>query len=319
MRARLAPIVALVLATTAVVTACGSSSTSPDPYQILSTSTKASWNPVQVNIGLDVKDGTTTVTIDPSALGIVVDHEAGTGALHIAVPTASLGIDASSLAQFGITGSTLNLDIVYDGQALYGKSPVLAALLTMILQPSGDLPAGDLTGWLRFGAKADLAGLAGLAGGSGDLPSFAAPSAGDAVALKTALQDAGVTLTGGAVEQHDGADAYHIKVAIDGTKLLANKLFDSVSRAQINQMSTALKDVTLSGDLWIDKASNHIREFDAHIVATSDAKQAATLTIKLGAPDGTVPTTAPTSAVDIPLKSIVTNVMSLIGKGLTGG
>ena len=318
MRHRLAPFIALLLAFAAVVAACGSSSTSSDPYKILSDASKASWNPVQVNVGLDVKDGSTTVTIDPSAFGFVADKSAWTGALHLSVSTAALGIDAKTLAQLGITGSTLDLDVVYDGLALYGKSPLFATVLAMILQPSGDLPSGDLTGWLRIGTKEDLAGLLGSAAGSGSMPSFAAPSPGDPVALKTALEGAGVTLTSSGTEQRNGAEAYHLKVAIDGIKLLANKAFDSVSRAQVDQVTAALKDVTLSGDIWIDKASSHIVEVDAHVAATKDSTQTATVTVKIGSPDGTVSTAAPSSFVDVPIKTIVTNLMTLIGQGLTG-
>jgi hypothetical protein len=319
-RHRLAPFIALLLALAAIVAACGSSSsTSPDPYKIVTDARQAVLDPVQVNVGFEVKDGATTVTVDPSAFGFVVDHDAKKGAVHISVPTGSLGLAAKDLTDLGVTGSTLDFDLVYDGQALYARSPILATVLTMVLQPSGDLPSGDLTGWLRLGTKEDLAGLLDLAGGSGSIPSFAAPSPGDVAGIKTALTDAGITLTLAGTEKHDGADAYHLTVAVDGTKLLANKIFDSVSRAQLDEMTTALKEVTLSGDVWIEVASNRVVELDGHIVAVKDATQTANITIKIGSPDGTVPTTAPSTFVEIPVKSIVTNLMTLIGQGLTGG
>ncbi|MBI3745520.1 MAG: hypothetical protein HY264_03170 [Chloroflexi bacterium] len=319
MRTRLAPLVALALAFAAIATACGSGSTTSDPYQIASSSMKATWSPVQVNVGFEAKDGATSISIAPSALAFVADKAAGTGAVHVSIPIGSLGIPAATLAQVGITGSTFDLDVVYDGQALYAKSPIFATVLTMLLTSSGDLPTGDLAGWLRIGTKEDLAALGSLAGGSGALPSFAAPSAGDASALKTALQDAGITLTLIGTERRDGADAYHLKAAIDGTKLLASKMFDSVSRTQIDQMTTAMKDITLSADIWVDKVSSHVVEIDGHVAATKDATRTATVTVKLGNPDGSVSTAAPSSFVEVPLKSIITNVMSLIGQGLTGG
>ena len=183
------------------------------------------------------------------------------------------------------------------------------------------MPSGDLTGWLRFGTKDDLAGLAALAGGTGgvgSLPSFAAPSIGDAPSLKTALEDAGVTLTVAGVEKHDGADAYHLKAAVDSTKLLQNKTFDSVSPTQLDQVTTALKDVTLSADVWVDKASNHLTEVDLHVVGTADSTQTADITVKLSDPDGSIATTGPTTFVDVPIKTIVGNLMTLIGQGLSG-
>lgn len=317
-RTRLAPLSALLLVLAAAAAACSSGATTTDPYQVASTAMKTTWSPVQVNVGFEAKDGATTVSIDPSAFAFVADKTAGTGALHVSVPVGSLGIDTKTLTQLGVTGSTIDLDVVYDGKALYGKSPLFATALTMILQPSGDLPSGDLTGWLRFGTKEDFAGLGALAGASGDVPSFAIPSAGDAAGLKTALQEAGVTLTLAGTEKHDGADAYHLKATVDGTKLLASKMFDSVSRAQIDQMTAALKEVTLSADVWVDKASNHVVEVDGHVVATRDSSQTATITIKLGNPDGSVSNAAPSSFVDVPIKTIVKNVMSLIGQGLTG-
>jgi len=319
-RHRLAPFIAFLLALSAIAAACGSAaSPSSDPYKIASDARQAVVDPMQVNVGFEVKDGATTVTIDPSAFAFVVDHDAKTGALHVSVPTGSLGMGAKDLADLGITGSTFDFDVVYDGAALYAKSPVLATLLTAILQSSGDLPSGDLTGWLRLGTKEDFGGLLEQAGGAGSVPSFAAPSPGDVAGLKTALTDAGVSLTLAGTEKHDGADAYHLTVAIDGTKLLANKIFDSVSRAQLDQMTTALKEVALSGDIWIDKASNHVTEVDGHIAAVKDTSQTANITIKIGSPDGSVPTAAPTTFVDIPVRSIVTNLMTLIGQGLTGG
>lgn len=318
MRLRFASVLALLLAFTAVVAACGGAATS-DPYQVLSGSMKAPLDPVQVNIGFDVKDGATTYTIDPSSLAFVVNKAAGSAAVHVSVPAAGLGLDASVLAQVGITGSTIDLDVVYDGKAAYGRSPIFGTLLKMILQPSDDLPSGDLAGWLQLVTAEDLAGLAGTAAGSGDVPSFPVPSAGDGPALKAALEDAGITLKIAGTEQFNGVDAYHITVAIDSTKLLGNKVFDSVSRAQLDQMSTALKAVTLSGDLWVDKASNHVVEFDGHAVSTADPGQSGTLTVKIGSPDGSVSTAAPSSFVVVPFKSIITNLMSLIGQGITGG
>lgn len=324
MRNRLAPFLALLFIFATVAAACGnSSSTTTDPYQVVSSSTKASWNPVQINVGVAVKDGATTVTVDPSALGLVIDSTAKTAAVHVSLPTGSLGLDAATLSQLGVTGSTLDLDVVYDGQALYGRSPLFASLVTLFFAQSGDLPKGDLTGWLRFGTKDDLAGLAGLAGGSGSLPSFAvpsfaAPSFGDAASVKSALESAGVSLTIAGTEKHDGADAYHLKAAIDATKLLQNKALDSLSRTQLDQVTTGLQAVTLSADLWVDKASNHLTEFDLHVAGTKDTKQTADITVKLAKPDGTVLTTGPATFVDVPIKTIVGNLMTLLGQGLTG-
>ena len=41
--------------------------------------------------------------------------------------------------------------------------------------------------------------------------------------------------------------------------------------------------------------------------------------MKIGSPDGTVSAAAPSTFVEVPIKSIITNVMSMVGQGLTGG
>jgi hypothetical protein len=318
MRTRRMPRIASIAAVLSLVAACSSGATTVDPYQVLASATQATRSPVQVNVGASVKDGTATVTIDPAALGVVIDRDAGTAAIHVSLPAGSLGIDAATLSQLGVTGSTVDLDVLFDGQALYGRSPLFATVLTMLLGSSGDLPSGDLTGWLRFGTKDDLTSLGSMVGGPSAMPSFAVPSPGDAASMKSTLEAEGITFTYVATEKHDGVDAYHLTAAVDTTKLLSSPTLDSISQTQRDQATTALKDVTISGDVWVEKSSSHVIEVDVHVVGAKDATQTADFTVKLGTPDGSISTTAPGTYVDVPLKSIVSNLTKLIGQGLSG-
>jgi hypothetical protein len=316
-RNRLAPFLAFLLAAAAIVAACGGSS-GTDPYELLSKASKATRDPVQINVGFALKDGSTTISIEPSAVALVVNSGAGTGALHVAVPASVSGLDADALAQLGLTGDTVDFDLLYDGEALYTKSPLMATVITRMLAQSGELPPGDLTDWLRLGTKADLEALAAMAGG-GAMPSFAPPSAGDAATLKKTLEDAGVTVTFVATESHDGTDAHHLTVALDYEKFFASSYFDSVSPDQVADVGTALKDLTLSIDLWVDKASNNLNEITVHGVSTSHSSQSADLIVKFGDPDGSVSLEAPAAFVDIPFNTLLGGLLQLFGPGLTGG
>jgi len=300
-----------------MLAACGGS-TAGDPYELLQTATKTTWSPVQVNVGLEAKDAGTTISIDPASIGVVVDKDAGTGALHVSLSAAALGLDATGLAALGISGGSIDVDAVYDGAAIYARSPILGSVLAMLLAQSGELPSGDLSGWLRLATAADLAGLKDTLGSGAEIPTVSMPPIADAKALKDVLEGAGITLKLEGTEQHDGAEAYHLSVAIDNDKLFSSDYLSGVSPTEVTSARAALEALKLDIDVWIDKASNHLVEVVAAGSSTADASQSATLTVKLGDPDGSISTTAPDSFTELPLDAILQNVMQLIGQGLAG-
>jgi hypothetical protein len=305
--------VASVLLTAVVVAGCGGPS-GPDPYEQLTAATKVAFDPIQVNVGLIATDGSTTFTIEPTAIGIVVDAAGQRSGVHVALPTAGMGLDAFALDALGIDGDTIDFDLVYAGEKLYIRSALLGASLRMILGPSGKVPAGDLAGWLGFGSAEEFAALSGLLGAA-PAPSAAPPSAGNAQSLRLALEGAGITLTSAGTEAHDGADAIHLRVAVDSAKLLASPYFDAATRAQLGRIGVSLPSLAIGGDLWIAAAANRVVEADIHVASTTQPDQTADLRVTFRAPDATVSLDAPPSFVDVPLRTLVTEMLKLLGKG----
>ncbi len=294
-----------------IAAGCSSSASTQDPYEIVHRAMDASWQQVQVDFGASVKSSGTTVTLDPGTLRLVADTTAGKGLFHLSLPTAALGADASSLSQLGVTGPTLDFDALYDGQALYAKSPVLKLAVMSLMAGSSDMPSGDLTGWLRLATKSDLESLGAAAS---PIPS---PSASlDTATIKTDLNDNGLTLTFVGTEKRNGADADHISVAVDVTKLLASPVFNSMQQGQVNQLRDAAKNATISADLWTDHSSNRLSEVDVHIVSTDANAGSADLTVTLQAPASGTSFDAPTSFVDVPAKTLFGNALKMIGQSM---
>lgn len=314
MRHRFAkPFVALV-AVVSLLAGCGGTAAS-DPYELVRSSVQTAWSPVQINIGLTATAGGKTVTLDPKSIAIVVDSAGGKGAFHLSLSAASLEIPASALLQLGITGDTIDFDVVYDGTALYAKSAVLKPLIQFVLGSSGKVPAGDLTGWLKLGTKEELAAFAAM-GRAGVSPSVAPVP--DAAGLKAALEEAGVTLTVVGAEKRNGVDAQHVKVAIDSAKLVNNPNFASGAGNQYAQVAAALKTLTISGDLWIDAGSKRVIETDFHGASTSGSSDTVDVAVTAHDPDGTVPLDGPATAVDVPMSTLLGEMMKLMGQSIGG-
>jgi hypothetical protein len=299
---------------------CGGGAPAADPYELVATSMKAVRDPVQVNVGFAAKDGATTITVDPSAIALVIDGAGKKGAFHMALPASGLGANPLMLRQLGIGGDTIDFDVIYDGQTLYGKSPLFAEMLGALLPPTQQLPKGDLRGWLNFGTNEDFEALAGSLGGGPVVASSAGPMASvDAVTLKAGFESAGVTLTGAPAEQRNGVDANHIKVALDPTKFLASPVFDSAgTRAQLDQMRTVFAELTMSADVWLDKASSRLIEMDLHLVGVKDTAQTADVTVTFRDPDGSVSLSGPSAAVKIPLDGVLSTLLKMVGRGANG-
>lgn len=296
----------------AMVAACGNNAGTSDPYELLRRAATANQDQIQVDIGANIKSSTQTVTLDPGSIRVIVDKPAGKGTFHLSVPTSALSLTAAQLTQFGITGSTIDLDVLWDGQALYAKSPVLGALMPALAAQMGiTLPSGDLTGWLKLLSKAELDTLG--------LGSTAAPTAAatmpDAATLKQKLDEAGVTLTLVGTESKNGVNASHVKGTVDSAKLLASPAMANVSASQRSQVEAALKDATVSFDLWVDGSSNHLVEIDGHVVGNTSPSGTIDLTIAFSTPSSPNFDT-PSGAVEIPTMQIVGQLMQLFAGSL---
>ena len=308
-------LLAVLVALAAVLAACGGSTSSNDPYALVFSASKAGWDQVQVDFSLSAQSGSDSINLQPGAVRLVVDSKAGKGLFHLSIPTSVLGADAASLGQLGITGNTIDIDVLYDGQALYAKSPLAPALITLLYSGSGGAPSGDLTGWLKLATAADLQSLAALGGSSvtpdasmGPIPSFA-----DATAMKTALTNLGITLTFVAMEQHNGANAAHISATVDWAKLAASDT--SASAAQVQQALTALQNTNSSIDLWVDASSNKLVGIEIKGSSKSDATQTFDATLSLKTPDAGQSLDTPASSVDVPIMQLLGPLM----QGMIGG
>ncbi|HJP89132.1 MAG TPA: hypothetical protein VJ850_08870 [Candidatus Limnocylindrales bacterium] len=311
MRRLLALITAAVVVL--LVAGCGNNAGTNDPYQLVLQTRDAKMDQVQIDFGASVKSAGATVTLDPGAIRIVIDSKAGKGSFHMSLPAAALNVPQAQLAQMGITGNTIDADVLYDGQALYAKSPILGTLLQLFGAQGGvTIPSGDLTGWLKLLTKTEIDSL-GLGAGAAATPS---PGAADAAALKNELANAGITLTLAGTETKNGVSASHITAAIDVTKFLNSPMVPSTAqKGQLDQLREAAKNATVTGDLWVDNGSKHLVEMDVHIVATGTDAGQADLTIGFSAPSS--PNfDAPASSVEIPTMQIVGQLIQMFGASL---
>ncbi|TAK02441.1 MAG: hypothetical protein EPO36_02110 [Chloroflexota bacterium] len=318
MRRRFAPLASLLLAVSAVAAACGGSS-GGDAYDLLYKAIDSDRDPVQVNVGFALTDGSMSVEIDSSQIGFVMDKEGGSGAVHVSIPVDSLGADASVLTDLGFTGDAIDLDVVFDGEALYARSPLVGSLLEALLAETGGLPDGDLGGWLRFGTEAELSGLMEALGGTAALPSSSFPPAGNAGELKSSLEGAGITLKNEGREDHNGVDSNHISVAIDVEKLLASEYLESADAGSLESARTTLSELDLDINLWLEASSGHLAEIDVNAASTTNSDQTAELTLRFRDPDGSIPTDAPDDFVELPITELVEDLLPmLLGGGMLG-
>lgn len=312
----------VLLVAAVVLVGCGGT-TVTDPYQIVDKSASATYDVVQVNVGLTVAGSgptgsASTVTIDPSALQLIIDRKGGKAGIKVHLPVADLGADARSLAQLGITTGTLDLEIVYDGDALYANGPVLTTLLTALMTQAGLTP-GDMTGWLRLGTKAEFEALAGQIGGGllpSAIPSMAAIPSHDAASIKKGLEDVGVTLTYVGAEKRAGVDAAHLSVAVDATKLTSSPAFANVPSSQAASLKSGLQQVNLAADVWINSSSYRLVEIDLHVTARDGTAGRIDVTILVSQPTDASGLSAPASYNTVPLSQLLGELLKTLGPGL---
>jgi hypothetical protein len=304
----------LVLTASVLLGACAAAPIT-DPYEIVHRSASATWDQVQVELGLAVKSSTTNFTLPPEALRLDLDTSGGRALVHLAVPSSVFPADSQSgLASFLGPDGKLDLDLLYDSQALYGKSPLFKALAALLAGSGGTAPSGDQTGWLHLISKADLESLASKYATalapktSPDLASPApSPSAVDTAALKADLNNAGITLTFVDTAQHQNTTEDHLTMAFDTAKLLASPKLGSAA-GQVESLRSALEGVTISADLWTDHASYRLGELDLHVSKPGTDGGSIDLTVLLTTPDPSTSYAAPADAGDFPLIDFLTSL-----------
>ncbi len=258
-----------------LIAACGGGSATPtpaaltDPNAILARATSAPMDQVEVKIGIKTSGSTSgsDISIDPDSIVITIDSQAGKGSFHLSLPSSALGSDASMLGALGASGDTIDLDVLFDGQAVYAKSPLAASLLPLLMAQSGQTISGDLTGWLRLGTADDFAALGetfgalpgaspGASAAPEVLPSF------DPKQLQADLEASGVTLTYAGTESHNGVDADHLTMTIDGQKLATGPLASDMPSIGGSQLQDLANAGTLTADAWFDHSTGRVMELD---------------------------------------------------------
>ena len=232
--------VALVVAGCSSAPATTAPAAAADAYTVAGTVLDAPLDRLKIQVGVTTT-GENAVTIPPEAIEVVVDTKAGKGSLHLALPVAALGDQAASLGALGVTGDTLELDAVFDGQGLYVKSPIASKVLPLLMLQSGQVPAGDLSGWLKLGTAQEFEGLL---GGLNAMPSGSAGPVDelknlDPAQLKQKLEEAGVVVTYVGPEQRNGVDAEHLTLTLDPAKLAASDIAKQLPAGQLGQIAGA--------------------------------------------------------------------------------
>lgn len=313
-----AAVLALVIALLGIlVAACGGAQApaETDPYAILAKTADASYDKLKVQVGLETKGNPEgDVKIDPSAIEVVVDSKAGTGSFRLSLPVSALGEEASGLAQLGITGDTLDIEVLFDGDALYAKSPLFATILPMLMAQTGQTVSGDLTGWLKLGTASEFEGLMGALGGVAQpsaAPSFAIGDL-EPADLKKQLEEAGATLAYVGSEQRNGVDAEHLTMTADFEKLASSPMAGQLPADQLAQLKELAGTEPVTMDMWFDKSSGRLTELSADIEA---GDQSAAFKVLVSDP-GEVSIQAPSDAVDVPIAPLLLSLLQMFGGSL---
>jgi len=314
-------VVALALLSLLIAACGGGASPTPvaapsDPTAIIARAVAAPMDQVEVRIGIETSGGTVgDMSIDPDSIVVTVDSAAGKGSFHLSLPSSALGSDASMLGALGATGDTIDLDVLYDGQALYAKSPLAASLLPLLLAQSGQTISGDLTGWLRLGTADDLASLGDTFGATPDASAAPSPLADlDPEQLKADLEASGVTVTYAGTEDHNGVQADHLTMTIDGQKLASGPLASELPSVGGDQIQTLAGSGTLTADAWFDQSTGRVMEID--LAATETDGSTINLTILVSTPSSTS-FEAPSSFTDVPIAPLLSTLMQTFGGSLT--
>lgn len=310
-----------------VLSACSSTPSTADPYQVLDEASRASYDAlVQVNLGLDVTGSDQPIHLDPSTMRLVLGTRSGKADVALALPLDALHVDAATRAALGVSGDTLDLDVRFDGAALYTKSPMLQPLLSALVRQTGGTP-GDYSGWVRLGTKEELAGLAAnlVPQASGAPVGSAGPLAShDAASLKRDLEGAGITLTFVERTQRSGHDADHLAAKIDASKLRTSPLGADLTGTQISQIEAALSQVDLKMDLWFAADSHRLVEIDATATGKVSAGASAgiasgekvSMVLLVSTPSDGSALEAPTDFSELQLAPIIRSLLQSFGQGL---
>ncbi|HJP89122.1 MAG TPA: hypothetical protein VJ850_08820 [Candidatus Limnocylindrales bacterium] len=319
--------VALLAAALGVAAAgCGSGQPA-NPYVTLDRAISVGWQQVMLNLGVSIdvpaqqidqgfSTNPTSIHIDPSMLQATVDTQTGRWQVATSIPLAALGVTPQQVGPFGLAFQSVDVQVLFDGTAVYAKSPLLPLLLQGGL--GGGAPIdGDLTGWVKLGTAAELAkvtdqgmlpglfGFGAIGGAAGGLP---LPSAGSPEALQSIVEDFGIALAAAGRESTDGLETDHLTATLNLAKLAESRTLATMTgmgKDQLQGVFDAAKQVTVTADLWADVSSGRARTIRLDFRTLSAPITTITVVLQLKEPAAGTTFDAPATFTDVPLLQLM--------------
>jgi hypothetical protein len=303
-----------------------------DPYGLLDKAWSVGWDRVQVQVGFNFEAQNTgggdvmpipaqlgNVHLDPGAITAIVDTKTGQWRLAVAISMDAMGINPNLLGG-ALPFQSIDLEAIYDGSAVYAKSPLLPMWLEPMASGLGSPITGDLTGWVKLGTASDLEPFAGGEGSLlatillgrglpdlGTLP-LPLPTPGNAESLRGFFEDLGVVTEYKGTEQRSGVDAYHVAAGLDIAKLAGSSRLATllgVGREQLQGLTETARQVALSAELWFDKDSGRLVGLLLSGQTLQGSTIKASLVLNLTEPAEADPFAAPATFSDVALKELI--------------
>jgi hypothetical protein len=295
-----------------------------DPYALLDRAWSTGWERVQVQLGFTLDTPNTGgdfmpipghMQIDPSAVTAIIDTKTRQWHLTVSIPQGATGLDPLLLGAFGPGVASLDAEVLYDGEHVFAKSPLLQGFLQSV--PLGSPPIeGDLTGWLRLGSGDDLQSFTGagnplgmLLFGAG-LPQLGAlplPAQGDPANLRQFFEDFGVVAEYKGTEHRNGSEAHHVAAGLDFEKLARSQRFATLAglgRDQLQGVADSARQVAIGSDLWFDKATGRLVGLQLSVQTLQGESTKASVVLNLMDPPAGNPFEAPATFTDVPLAEL---------------
>jgi hypothetical protein len=322
MRVRTTAAAALAAVAIAIAGCSGAAAPTPPPdaASLITSASKATYpTKLEMTFGGSYTTGGNTTNLPDKLLVVDVDTAAGAGAIHLAIPTSLLGSEAApQLAQLGVTGDTLSLDVLFDGKALYAKSPMLPALVGQLsaLGGASDLPTLTADTWAMLIDEATMNQVKSSASGA---VASAAPSASATVEeMKAQLDQMGITLALGADVTGPGGPAHVVKLTVDPVKFkaYAESHADKVPSTATSQLSNLDSLSSLSAEAMVDAATSRLEQVSVTGAGKQDSANTS-FTFKMGIAEAPASASfsAPSGAVNVPIVQMLGPLLS----GFMGG
>jgi hypothetical protein len=114
-------------------------------------------------------------------------------------------------------------------------------------------------------------------------------------------------LTYAGSENKNGVDADHLTATIDFTKLAASEFAGNLPADRKATLTELAGKATMSADIWLDKASGRLAQFDLHAAETGGSAKF-DLSLLVGAPDASAFAT-PDGATELPIAPLLQSLM----------